>query len=150
MAVVTITRRTRLHVVRRDVDDVASAPIRHHGSNRPAEEERALGVAAEDPVELRIRIVEPAQGTGRCDFAGVVHEDVDSSVHGDRCIDDSPNVCCIGDIAHVARRPDLRGGVDHRRATIRHHHPAALVSESAGEGPTETLRGTGDDRHLTL
>ena len=118
MAVVGMTVRARFDVVGRDVDDVATAVRDHDRRNRSAEEERSLRVGAEHPVEVAGRDVPVVARSRRHDLARIVDQDVDRSVLGERCVDDSAHVRSVRDIAEVGGCADRTGGLEDRLVPI--------------------------------
>ena len=138
---------------RGDVDDAAPLPRQHVSAGGLREEERAGQVDVDHLLPLRqghvLRLRRPGD-------AGVVHEDVDPAVGGDRLVHDRLDVGRPGHIAEGAfdlepllahrgngrREPFLASGAEHERG--------AGFRETFGHLPSDSARSAGDDRDTAV
>ena len=149
MAVMAAAAGTRLDVIGRDVDDVASAAFDHDCGHGSPEQERPLRVRAEQPVEVARGAFPVATRARQHELAGVVDQDVDRAVFVGGRIDDGAHVNGVSDVADVSGRADRSGDVDDLRVAVGDSDRASLRDQCFGECSSEPSGRAGDDRNAS-
>ena len=94
-----------------------------------------------------------------CEFvyAGIVDQDVELAERAHRRLDQPMSLGCLGDVplhgdglASVRRDRSDDGVRASLARRIVDHDGCAVLRQRLGDGRADTLRGTGDDRDLTL